>query len=260
MRPLNLEDNLNARQLDAVLRTEGPVLVLAGAGTGKTRVITYRIANLVARGVPPEKLLAVTFTNKAAGEMKERVLNLVGEGASELWVSTFHSFALRVLRTEYQVYGLPWDFSIFDETDQRNLMKQILKAQGLDEKIKPRAALYYIDIAKGKLLDWQNPGLYTLFDDASVGGLVEVYRAYQTELKKNNAKDFSDLLLDLIIFFKERPDALLRYQEQFSHILVDEYQDTNYAQYFLVKELAKKSRNICVVGDDDQAIYSWRGA
>ncbi|MDO9513303.1 MAG: UvrD-helicase domain-containing protein, partial [Elusimicrobiota bacterium] len=146
MRPLNLEDNLNPGQLAAVEHTEGPVLVLAGAGTGKTRVITYRIANLVARGVPPEKILAVTFTNKAAGEMKERVLNLVGDGAGTLWVSTFHSFALRVLRIEYQVYGLQWDFSIFDETDQRNLMKQILKEQGLDEKIKPRTALYYIDI------------------------------------------------------------------------------------------------------------------
>ncbi|MFH2083878.1 MAG: UvrD-helicase domain-containing protein [Candidatus Omnitrophota bacterium] len=260
MRPLNLGDNLNPGQLAAVEHTEGPVLVLAGAGTGKTRVITYRIANLVARGVPPEKILAVTFTNKAAGEMKERVLNLVGDGAGTLWVYTFQSFALRVLRIEYQVYGLQWDFSIFDETDQRNLMKQILKEQGLDEKIKPRTALYYIDIAKGKLMDSQSPSLYTLFEDGSVGGLIEVYRAYQKELKKNNAKDFSDLLLDLIIFFKEHPDALLRYQEQFSHILVDEYQDTNYAQYFLVKELAKKSRNLCVVGDDDQAIYSWRGA
>ncbi|MEA2081163.1 MAG: UvrD-helicase domain-containing protein [Elusimicrobiota bacterium] len=261
MNPLNLEDNLNPRQLEAVTRTEGPLLVLAGAGTGKTRVITYRIANLVARGVKPESILAVTFTNKAAEEMKERVLNLAGAGADELWVSTFHSFALRVLRNEYKNYDLRWDFSIFDETDQRNLMKQILKEFGLDEKIKPRTALYYIDIAKGRLMGAESSRVGSFFDDSAASGeLVEVYRSYQKELKKNNAKDFSDLLLDLIIFFRDYPGALLKYQEQFSHILVDEYQDTNYAQYFLVKELAKKSGNICVVGDDDQAIYSWRGA
>jgi len=242
MNSLNLEENLNPGQLEAVTRTDGPVLVLAGAGTGKTRVITYRIANLVACGVKPERILAVTFTNKAAGEMKERVLRLVGDEAAALWVSTFHSFALRVLRSEYKNYDLRWDFSIFDETDQRNLMKQILKEQGLDEKIKPRTALYYIDIAKGKLLDSESATLHTFFDSTLSGDLVEVYRAYQKRLKKNNAKDFSDLLLDLIIFFKEYPDALLKYQEQFSHILVDEYQDTNFAQYFLVKELATMTR------------------
>ncbi|MBA3065431.1 UvrD-helicase domain-containing protein, partial [bacterium] len=230
MNPLNLEENLNPRQLEAVMRKDGPVLVLAGAGTGKTRVITYRIANLVANGVKPERILAVTFTNKAAGEMKDRVMNLVGDDAGQLWVSTFHSFALRVLRSEYRNYDLQWDFSIFDETDQRNLMKQILKEYGLEEKIKPRTALYYIDIAKGKLLDWESATLHTVFDSAVGGALVEVYSAYQKRLKKNNAKDFSDLLLDLIVFFKEHPEALQKYQEHFSHILVDEYQDTNYAQ------------------------------
>ncbi|MFH1957433.1 MAG: UvrD-helicase domain-containing protein [bacterium] len=251
---------LNPEQLAAMEHSDGPILVLAGAGTGKTRVITYRIANLIKGGVKPENILAVTFTNKAANEMKERVVRLCGGQAESVWISTFHSFALRLLRAEYMNYGLPWDFSIFDEADQRALMKGVLKELELDEKIKPKVALYYIDIAKGNLLDYESAEIQSFFNNAISRELVEIYGVYQKRLRANNAKDFSDLLLDIITFFKEHGEVLKKYQEHFRYILVDEYQDTNYAQYFLVKQMAALHRNICVVGDDDQAIYSWRGA
>ncbi|MCD6413712.1 MAG: UvrD-helicase domain-containing protein [Elusimicrobia bacterium] len=251
---------LNPQQLEAVRHKNGPILVLAGAGTGKTRVITYRIANLITEGVKPEKILAVTFTNKAADEMKERVARLTGASGLNVWISTFHSFALRLLRTEYRNYGYAWDFAIFDEVDQRNIMKQILKELELDDVLKPRVVLYYIDIAKGNLLDSESATIYSFFDTKISKELVEIYRIYQNRLKDNNAKDFGDLLLDIITFFKQHPDALEKYQNYFQYILVDEYQDTNFAQYVLVKDLARIHRNICVVGDDDQAIYSWRGA
>jgi len=257
---LNLSEELNPEQQKAVEHRDGPILVLAGAGTGKTRVITYRIANLINSGVKPERILAVTFTNKAAGEMKERVVRLGGEDAESVWISTFHSFALRLLRTEYKNYGLSWGFSVFDEIDQRALMREVLKELELDEKIKPRVALYYIDIAKGNLLDYESAEIQSFFNNAISMELVKIYGVYQKRLQSNNAKDFSDLLLDLITFLKEHSEVLKKYQEHFRYILVDEYQDTNYAQYFLVKQLARLHRNICVVGDDDQAIYSWRGA
>jgi len=256
---MNLAD-LNPEQLKAVQKLDGPVLVLAGAGTGKTRVITYRIANLIEHGVKPERILAVTFTNKAADEMKERVVQLCGWKGSGVWISTFHSFALKVLRTEYMKHSLPWDFTIFDEVDQKNLMKQVLKELELEDVIKPKAALYYIDIAKGNLIDSESAEIYSFFQMNFSAEMVRIYKLYQKRLRENNAKDFGDLLLDLVILFREKREILEKYQEYFQYILVDEYQDTNYAQYVIVKELAKKHRNICVVGDDDQAIYSWRGA
>ncbi|RLF34766.1 MAG: ATP-dependent DNA helicase PcrA [Thermoplasmata archaeon] len=256
---MNLAD-LNPEQLKAVQKLDGPVLVLAGAGTGKTRVITYRIANLIEHGVKPERILAVTFTNKAADEMKERVVQLCGWGGNGVWISTFHAFALKVLRTEYMKHSLPWDFTIFDEVDQKNLMKQVLKELELEDVIKPRAALYYIDIAKGNLIDSESAEIYSFFEMNFSEELVRIYKLYQKKLRENNAKDFGDLLLDLVILFREKREILEKYQNHFQYILVDEYQDTNYAQYIIIKELAKKHRNICVVGDDDQAIYSWRGA
>ena len=256
---MNLAD-LNPEQLKAVQKLDGPVLVLAGAGTGKTRVITYRIANLIEHGVKPERILAVTFTNKAADEMKERVVQLCGWGGNGVWISTFHAFALKVLRTEYMKHSLPWDFTIFDEVDQKNLMKQVLKELELEDVIKPKAALYYIDIAKGNLIDSESAEIYSFFQMNFSAEMVRIYKLYQKKLRENNAKDFGDLLLDLVILFREKREILEKYQNHFQYILVDEYQDTNYAQYIIIKELAKKHRNICVVGDDDQAIYSWRGA
>lgn len=252
-------DELNEAQRKAVLTTEGPLLVLAGAGTGKTRVLTSRILHILSQGLAqPENILAVTFTNKAASEMKQRVGNYLGAIPAAMWVGTFHSMATRILRTHGEVLGIHPHFSILDDDDQLRLVSGLVKVMGLDEKqYAPKAIANHIKRWKDRSLLPHQLGLAM--------GPVEtvarkVYRDYQERLKNLKALDFGDLLLCCIELFKERPDILETYQEQFKYILVDEYQDTNTAQYLWLKALASAHKNICCVGDDDQAIYSWRGA
>ncbi|WP_003543223.1 DNA helicase PcrA [Desulfotomaculum nigrificans] len=251
--------NLNPAQAAAVQHTEGPLLVLAGAGSGKTRVLTHRIAKILEQGVPPYNILAITFTNKAAAEMKSRVENLVPQAARDLWVMTFHSACLRMLRREIQALGYNSNFSIYDDADQQTLIKECLKELEIDEKrFQPRGLLAAISGAKNKL---QTPDLYErqafdYFEQVA----ARVYRLYQEKLFKNNALDFDDLIMLTVKLFKEHPHVLGYYQTKFKYILVDEYQDTNHAQYVLVNMLAERHRNICVVGDPNQSIYKWRGA
>ncbi|SHF09137.1 DNA helicase-2 / ATP-dependent DNA helicase PcrA [Desulforamulus putei DSM 12395] len=251
--------NLNPAQAEAVQHTEGPLLVLAGAGSGKTRVLTHRIAHILSQGVPPYNILAITFTNKAAAEMRARVENLVPEAARDLWVATFHSACLRILRREIQSLGYGSNFSIYDDADQQTVVKECLKELEIDEKrFQPRAMLGVISGAKNKLLtpDQYDGQAFDYFEQ--VAG--RVYRLYQEKLFKNNAVDFDDLLMLTVRLFKEHPHVLGYYQTKFKYILVDEYQDTNHTQYVLVSMLAERHRNICVVGDPNQSIYKWRGA
>ena len=258
----NFLDDLNEMQKQAVLQTEGPLLIFAGAGTGKTRVITYRIAYLLTRGIPPENILAITFTNKAAEEMKTRVAKLCPVSGRGVWISTFHSFAARILRIEAEKIGLDKNFVIYDESDQKNLIKQCLKELSIDEKkYKVGALLEVISRAKDDLID---PGSYIIYTVATNDFLrqivAKVYHLYQRKLAENNALDFGDLLLKLNDVLHNNQKIREKYQNRFKYILVDEYQDTNRAQYVLIKHLSAKYKNLCVVGDDDQAIYSWRGA
>ncbi|MBJ6724711.1 DNA helicase PcrA [Geomesophilobacter sediminis] len=254
---MNLLHNLNPPQKEAVLHGEGPLLVLAGAGSGKTRVIVHRIAHLIAeRGVPPWQILAVTFTNKAAGEMRERVQRIV-EGDETPLISTFHSFCARILRHEIQHLGYDRSFAIYDDKDCERLLKDCLVELNLDEKRYPPKAM------GAAIDDFKNNGI--LPDDVRTGTLQEqavarIYRLYQERLKRCNALDFNDLLLVTVRLFEEHPEVLRKYQERYRWILVDEYQDTNPVQYHLVRLLAGSRRNLCVVGDDDQSIYGWRGA
>ncbi len=252
---------LNEQQREAVVTTEGPILILAGAGSGKTRVLTHRIAYLVKeRGVSPTNILAVTFTNKAAEEMKSRLQMLLSPlNSALLWVRTFHSTCVRFLRNDIEKLGYSRNFTIYDETDQLMLIKQVMDELRIDTKqTRPSAILNAISNAKNNLID------YTSFAN-TVGDFFEertaqVYKLYQQHLRANNALDFDDLLMLTAFLFEEHPDVLSFYQEKFKHILIDEYQDTNHAQFVIANLLARKYRNICVVGDDDQSIYSWRGA
>ncbi|MCL5290027.1 MAG: DNA helicase PcrA [Firmicutes bacterium] len=251
--------NLNPAQAEAVQHTEGPLLVLAGAGSGKTRVLTHRIAKILSQGVPPYNILAITFTNKAAAEMRNRVENLVPEAAKDLWVTTFHSACLRILRREIQALGYGSNFSIYDDADQQTLIKECLKELEIDEKrFHGQNQLGVISGAKNKLMtpDQYERQAFDYFEQ--VAG--RVYRLYQDKLFKNNAVDFDDLLMLTVRLFKENPHVLGFYQTKFKYILVDEYQDTNHTQYVLVTMLAERHRNICVVGDPNQSIYKWRGA
>lgn len=252
--------DLNPVQREAVEFGEGPLLILAGAGSGKTRVLTYRIAHLIARGLDPWRILAITFTNKAAREMRERVISLVGSEGSGLWVTTFHSACVRILRREInRLPGYTRSFIIYDTSDQLTLLKECLQELDLDEKkFPPRAFLGVIGEAKNKLLD-------PLSFQAQAGDYFQetaaaVYQKYQSKLISNNGLDFDDIIMLTVKLFRENPDVLELYQERFRHILVDEYQDTNHAQYVFINMLAQKYRNLCVVGDDDQSVYSWRGA
>ena len=253
---MSIYETLNEQQQEAVYHTEGPLLILAGAGSGKTRVLTHRIAYLIEeKGINPWNILAITFTNKAAGEMRERVDDIVGFGAESIWVSTFHSTCVRILRRHIENLGYTTSFTIYDGDDQRTLMKQILKTMDLDPKqFKDRALLSAISSAKDELV---TPEEFML----NAGGdfrqkkVAEVYKEYQKQLKKNNALDFDDLIVKTVELFKNCPDVLEYYQERFKYIMVDEYQDTNMAQFKLVDLLASKYRNLCVVGDDDQSIY-----
>ncbi len=252
--------NLNRAQKKAVEHYKGPELVLAGAGSGKTRVLTRRIGYLINHyGVSPYNILAVTFTNKAANEMKERVKDMVGGVNSSLWVSTFHSFCVRILRREAEKLGYNKNFVIFDSLDQKKLVKEVLKSKNLDpKKTKPRSVLNKISNAKNELkTPEQMSALSGSFFDQTA---AELYEEYQKRLKENNAMDFDDLIQQTVILFEEFPLVLEHYQERFKYILVDEYQDVNHAQYQLVNLLAERYRNVCVVGDPDQGIYGFRGA
>ncbi|MBR1817007.1 MAG: UvrD-helicase domain-containing protein [Lachnospiraceae bacterium] len=252
---------LNDRQSEACSYTDGPLLILAGAGSGKTRVITHRIAYLIDEiGVNPYNILAITFTNKAANEMRERVDNLVGYGAESVWVSTFHSMCVRILRKHIDKIGGTRDFSIYDTDEQKVVMREVIKYLNLDSKLYPERAMIAA-ISKAKE-DYMSPDDYekthaTSFRDQQIAA---IYREYQKRLKSNNALDFDDLIYQTIFLFETNPDALAEYQERFKYIMVDEYQDTNHSQFVLVKQLAAKYRNLCVVGDDDQSIYKFRGA
>ena len=258
---MSIYDTLNPKQKEAVLHTDGPFLILAGAGSGKTRVLTHRIAYLIDEcGVNPWNIMAITFTNKAAGEMRERVDNLVGFGAESIWVSTFHSSCVRILRRHIENLGYTTSFSIYDSDDQKTLMRQVFKTLDIDTKqFKERSVLAAISSAKDKLI---TPEEFLLnaggdFREKKTG---EIYKEYQKQLKKNNALDFDDLIVKTVELFQNNPQILDYYQERFRYIMVDEYQDTNMAQFKLVSLLASKYRNLCVVGDDDQSIYRFRGA
>lgn len=251
---------LNPEQRQAAETLEGPVLILAGAGSGKTRALTYRVANLMDHGVPAWSILALTFTNKAAREMKERITQLVGEKAESAWISTFHSTCARILRRDIEKLGYTRSFTIYDDDDQGTVIKEILKRLNIDEKfLPPREVKAKISDAKNKLMGPDEWFAKTERDFRNQT-LHDVFVAYEQRLKSANALDFDDLLLKTLELLADHPPVLESYRDRFHYVMVDEYQDTNYAQYMLVKLLTDKSRNLCVVGDDDQSIYGWRGA
>lgn len=252
--------NLNEMQQQAVLKTQGPLLILAGAGSGKTRVITTRIAYLIEQGVAPVNILAITFTNKAAKEMGSRVEDLIGNKAKFIQISTFHSFCSRILRTESEVIDYSNNFTIYDTSDKMSLIKTIMDTMGIDKKMLDASTVARkISAAKDELI---SPDDYIeKYNYERIGGTIgTIYKKYNHELQKNNAMDFDDLIYNTVFIFKNFPNILKKYQEQYKYIMVDEYQDTNYGQYILVNLLSKLHKNICVVGDDDQSIYGWRGA
>ncbi len=271
-----LLDHLNPEQRAAVEATDGPLLILAGAGSGKTRVITHRIAWLIQeKNIAPDAILAVTFTNKAAGEMAERVNELLGHSSlAKPLISTFHSFCVRILRRDIEALktgppadrprlrcrqGLTRAFTIFDENDQQGIVKQVMKRMGLDTKqMTPRSVMGRISWAKNHMVDPQD---YFLGSKDPTGERVaQIFKLYQDELRKNNAMDFDDLLLEAVRLLKASGEVRERYQQRYQYLLVDEYQDTNRPQYELMKLLAGERKNVCAVGDEDQSIYSWRGA
>ena len=263
---MNYLDQLNAAQRAAVEYNAGPHLVIAGAGSGKTRVLTYKIAYLLEQGIHAGNILALTFTNKAAREMKSRIANLVGEQVARyLWMGTFHSICTRILRQEAELLGYTRDFTIYDTTDSKSVIKHIVKDMQLDEKTyKPNVILSRISLAKNQLLSptsYSSNREYTMQDRfARIPEVSRIYMEYNRRLKACNAMDFDDLLFMTNTLFKKNEDVLRKYQDIFRYILVDEYQDTNYSQYLIVKRLAEPDNHICVVGDDAQSIYSFRGA
>ncbi|MDQ0230228.1 superfamily I DNA/RNA helicase [Metabacillus malikii] len=245
---------LNDRQQEAVKATDGPLLIMAGAGSGKTRVLTHRIAYLMTeKRVAPWNILAITFTNKASREMKERIQNILGPGADDIWISTFHSMCVRILRRDIDRMGINRNFSILDTTDQLSVIKAVLKEKNLDpKKYEPRSLLGSISSAKNELL---TPDEYESTAASHYEQIVsDVYKDYQRKLRKNQSLDFDDLIMTTIQLFKRVPEVLESYQRKFQYIHVDEYQDTNRAQYMLVKLLAARFQNLCVVGDSDQSI------
>ena len=253
--------DVNDRQKEAVLHTDGPLLIIAGAGSGKTRVLTYRIANLLyQKKAWPNQILALTFTNKAAREMKDRIVDLIGEQANRLWMGTFHSIFSRILRMEAEHMGYTRDFSIYDSVDSDRVIKSILQELGINTReVKPQSVRFVISGAKNQLI---SPDLFgDKFVQSSLDDIAaQVYHRYVERCKKNNAMDFDDLLIKPIALFEQHPDILQKYQDHFRYILIDEYQDTNHAQYRATRLLASAHENICVVGDDAQSIYSFRGA
>ena len=258
---MSIYETLNPMQQEAVYHTEGPLLILAGAGSGKTRVLTHRIAYLIdEKGVNPWNILAITFTNKAAGEMRERVDDIVGFGSEQIWVSTFHSACVRILRRFADFLGYERNFVIYDTDDSKSVIKEICKRLNIDTKIhKERALLSAISSAKNEMISASEYGLNAA-GDFGKQRIAEVYREYEKVLLKNNAMDFDDLLVKTVEVLRNHEDARNYYQERFKYIMVDEYQDTNTVQFRLVSLLAGKYRNLCVVGDDDQSIYKFRGA
>lgn len=259
-------ENLNDAQREAVINTEGPSLIIAGAGSGKTRVLTYRIAHLLNNGVPPSSILALTFTNKAAREMKERIASVVGDSVSrQLWMGTFHSIFSRILRIEHETIGYPSSFTIYDTQDTKSLIRTIIKSFNLEENTyKPGLVLNRVSTAKNNLVTpgayLQNPQFKEIDQAARTPRMGEIYMEYSRRCKNAGVMDFDDLLLITNILFRNHPEILQKYQDIFHYILVDEYQDTNFSQYVIVKRLAEKHHNISVVGDDAQSIYSFRGA
>lgn len=251
---------LNPQQAEAVINTEGPMLIMAGAGSGKTKVLTCRVANLLQKGVRPYRILAITFTNKAAAEMRERVNNMSGPAAKDVWLFTFHAFCARFLRMEIdKLPGYGGNFAIYDTADSQNLIKQILKEMNLDDKrFQPSGILSRISNAKNALQD--AAAFARQAGDFYEQKVADIYSRYEQKLQLNNALDFDDLLMLSIKLLQENKEVREKYQDRFDYLLVDEYQDTNHAQYLLTKFLAAKHRNICVVGDADQSIYCWRGA
>ncbi len=258
---MSIYDTLNKKQKEAVQQTEGPLLLLAGAGSGKTRVLTHRIAYLIDEmGIMPWNILAITFTNKAAGEMRERVDKLVGYGSEQIWVSTFHSACIRILRRHIGKLGLDNGFAVYDTDDQKTVMKGIVKRLNLDPKVyKEFDLLKEISSAKDELISVSEYAKEAA-GDFDKGVYAKVYKEYQEALQQNHALDFDDIIVKTVELFQSCPEVLDSYQERFKYIMVDEYQDTNTAQFELVRLLAQKYRNLCVVGDDDQSIYKFRGA
>ncbi len=261
MNNLDYLEPLNDVQRQAVEATDGPVLVLAGAGTGKTRVLTTRIAHLLVTGKTTlGGIMAVTFTNKAAFEMQERIAALLGRPVAGMAIGTFHSISARLLRSHAELVGLKPDFTILDDDDQVRLLKQLLKVENIDDKRWPARVLAgWIDRWKNRALtpDAVPPGEAASF---AGGRGAKIYRDYQARLKILNACDFGDLLLHIVTIFQKHPEVLAHYQQRYQYLLVDEYQDTNVAQYLWLRLLSQSHRNLCCVGDDDQTIYSWRGA
>ena len=256
---------LNESQREAAACTEGPVMIIAGAGSGKTRTLTYRIAYLISQGVDPFNILALTFTNKAAGELKARLESMLGEAANDIWACTFHSACVRILRRDAERLGYTGTFTIYDTDDSKSAIKQIVKAQNLDPKTySPSFVLGRISMAKSNLLspdDYaNNPEIMQADKDSHKPMIAEIYKHYNQRLRNAMAMDFDDLLFNMNILLRDFPDVLLKYQNRFKYIMVDEYQDTNYSQYLIVKKLAARLQNICVVGDDAQSIYAFRGA
>ena len=258
---MSIYDTLNEPQREAVFQTEGPLLILAGAGSGKTRVLTHRIAYLIEeQGVNPWNILAITFTNKAAGEMRDRVDQLVGFGSENIWVSTFHSMCVRILKRHIELLGYDTNFTIYDTDDQKTLMKDVCKLLEIDTKrFRERALMSAVSQAKNELITPEEFRLNAGGDFAQ-RKIADVYEEYEKQLRANNALDFDDLLFKTVQLFQTQKDVLEYYQERFRYMMVDEYQDTNTVQFELIRLLAAKYRNLCVVGDDDQSIYKFRGA
>ena len=258
--------DLNSAQQEAVLYCDGPSLVIAGAGSGKTRVLTYKIAYLLSQGMEPWNILALTFTNKAANEMKERIGRQVGlEKARRLWMGTFHSIFLRILHYEHEAIGLSSDFTIYDAADSKSLVKSIIKEMGLDDKTyKPGSVLSHISAAKNRLVlpdAYMRDAQLQKADQASrIPATGSIYKTYWNRCRQADALDFDDILLYTFLLFQHRPDILAKYEENFHFVLVDEYQDTNYAQHAIIWQLTQRRKRVCVVGDDAQSIYSFRGA
>ena len=261
----NYLEDLNEEQRAAVLYTEGPALVIAGAGSGKTRVLTYKIAHLLNEGYAPWSILALTFTNKAAAEMKNRISRFVGDGARGLWMGTFHSIFSRILRMEAESIGFTHNFTIYDASDSKSLLKSIIKEMGLDDKTyKPGTVQSHISNAKNRLMlpsaYASDPQVRKADDAARMPAISDIYRRYWERCRQADAMDFDDLLVYTWLLFDQHPEVRTKYAGQFRYVLVDEYQDTNYAQHAIVWQLTAEHQHVCVVGDDAQSIYSFRGA
>ncbi|WPP53363.1 ATP-dependent helicase [Catalinimonas niigatensis] len=263
---MNFLDSLNEPQRNGVTNTEGPTMIIAGAGSGKTRVLTYRIAYLIKKkNVDPFNILALTFTNKAAKEMRDRIEKVVGTEARNLWMGTFHAVFARILRAEASKIGYQSNFTIYDTDDSKSLIKNILKELKLDDKVyKPGMVLNRISSSKNRLISWKeynaNPMIRAEDESAAKPHMGKIYKTYVERCFKSDAMDFDDLLFNTNVLFREHPDVLHKYQHRFHYVLVDEFQDTNFSQYLITKKLAAVRRNICVVGDDAQSIYAFRGA